>query len=66
MIFGRTGELCSISGIYRCFGNFETQVRVKAGELFPKTMEAINAFWVLAGRFEENTQMGTERKPELG
>jgi hypothetical protein len=66
MIFGRTGEPCSISGIYRCFGNFETQVRVKAGELFPKTMEAINAFWMLAGRLDENHPIVTEIKPELG
>ncbi len=66
MILGRTGELCSISGIYRCFGNFELQVRVKAGELFPRTMEAINAFWVLAGRSDENQQRGKERNPELG
>ncbi len=60
MIFGRTGELCSISGIYRCFGNFELQIRVKAGELFPAAMDMINAFWILAIMGEEDkTQLRT-------
>lgn len=54
MIFGRTGELCSISGIYRCFGNFELQIRLKAGEFFPTAMDMINAFWILAVRGEED------------
>jgi hypothetical protein len=54
MIYGRTGELCSISGVYRCFGNFELKVCLKAGELFPKAMDLINAFWILAVRVEED------------
>ena len=47
MIFGRTGEQCSVTGKYRCFGNYELQVVLKAGETFPKVPESDNTFWIL-------------------
>ena len=53
MIFGRTGEQCSITGRYRCFGNYEVQVSIKEGESFPQAGDALNVFWILSGKAED-------------
>lgn len=54
MIFARTGELCAVTGKYRCFGNSDIQITVKEGEYFPKATEVLNAFWILTSRFIED------------
>jgi hypothetical protein len=62
MIFGRTGEQCSITGRYRCFGNYEVQVAVKQGECFPQAGDSHNAFWILSGRLEEEQAKNSTKR----
>lgn len=64
MIFGRTGEQCAITGRYRCFGNYEVQVSLRKGDLFPQTGESSNAFWVLSGKLEEDPGRNPRRYKE--
>ena len=62
MIFGRTGEQCSITGKYRCFGNYDVQVSLKEGEYFPQAGDTLNVFWILAGRLEEEQAKTTAKR----
>jgi hypothetical protein len=62
MIFGRTGEQCSTTGRYRCFGNYEVQVSVKEGECFPQSDDSLNVFWILAGRLEEEQSKNAAKR----
>jgi hypothetical protein len=52
-MIGRTGERCLITGIYRCFGNYELKISLHAGECFPTVSDAINAFWILVTRSDK-------------
>jgi hypothetical protein len=52
-MIGRSGERCLITGVYRCFGNYELSISLHAGECFPRVAGAFNVFWVLAFRAEE-------------
>lgn len=54
MVFGRTGEQCSVTGKYRRFGNYEIQVSLKQGDFFPQSGDESNAFWILSGKLEED------------
>ena len=62
MIFGRTGEQCSITGRYRCFGNYEVQVSLRQGDYFPQAGESANAFWILSGKLEEEKHTGLSKR----
>lgn len=53
MVLGRTGEQCSVTGRYRCYGNYEVQVSLKQGEYFPQAGDSLNVFWILSGKLEE-------------
>lgn len=64
MIFGRTGELCSITGRYRCFGNYEVQVTLQQGEYFPQAGDASNVFWMFAGKPEEELTQRSKRNKD--
>lgn len=59
MVFGRTGEQCSVTGKYRRFGNYEVQVTLREGELFPQPVDASDAFWILSGKPEDDQPVRT-------
>jgi len=51
MIYGTAGELCTIPGKYRCFGEAGKVILLNEGEPFPCLGGFIATIWILLYKF---------------
>lgn len=50
MIFGRTGDVCMITGKYRSFGSDNQRISLQKGETFPKPVNGSEVIWILTSK----------------